>query len=234
MNPVVLLQGWGFSSRIWAGLQEALPDLQLQTPRVDESAGTLAARADALSAHLARGSIVVGWSLGAMLAIETARRHPERVSGLFLIGANAAFVRRESWPDGLAPEVVSAFRQDFTRQPARTLKRFLALQIMGDGQRAPLQALLDAALLAPHTPGLSQGLEILENASLMDALPAIRCPVELLHGKHDAIMPVAAARVIAQRIPHARLTEVADAGHCPLFTQPAQMAALIRAFADDR
>ncbi len=230
MNPIVLLQGWGYSGSIWTDLRSALADQLSLVPELGTHSTDLGSRAEALAQHILPGSILVGWSLGAMLAIETARRYPDKVAGLFLIGANAAFVASEHWPHGLAADIVAAFRQDFARHPARTLRRFLALQVMGDARRPALQALLESALASPDAPGLAAGLELLEGADLRDAIAAVHCPVCLLHGTHDAIMPVTAARALPARFRQARLIEIPDAGHCPLFSDPMQLASMIREF----
>ncbi len=233
MMPLVLLPGWGFSTRVWASLRQELAEFRPATPELADAGSALAERADRLAETLATKSVLVGWSLGAMLALEAARRWPDRIAGLFLIGANTSFVRRSDWPHGLAPEIVSGFRDDFALAPERTLKRFLALQVLGDAQRKALQTQLAENLLPADADGLAEGLTLLQDADLRLAPGEISCPVRLLHGRQDALMPIGAAHALQAILPGARLIEIADAGHCPLFCDTPALANEIRSFVDE-
>lgn len=230
--PLVLLHGWGVTPRIWHALREALGEIQSIAPDLAAGPGELEARADALASGLADASVLVGWSLGAMLAMAVADRHPHKVAALCLIGATPRFVRADDWPHGLDAEVVADFRQGFAKRPLRILQRFVALQLLGDRARAMLQPRLEASLCTPDAAGLEAGLEALTRADLRTRLP--QQPTLLIHGSKDALMPVEAARWLAQNMPAARLIEFADAGHCPLFGEPESLAARLREFIDER
>ena len=54
----------------------------------------------------------------------------------------------------------------------------------------------------------------------------------VLTGESDPIIPVANGRVLANRIPHARL-EVVRGGHLFILTHPARIAARINDFLDE-
>lgn len=231
MSALVFLHGWGFTPRIWAPLRAQLGDEPCLAPPVSAGPASLALRADTLAAHLPRDSLLIGWSLGAMLALQTAQRHPEKVRALCLIGASPRFVASPDWPHGLDAATVDAFADGFERDPQRTRKRFMALQVLGDVQRKPLQLALDAAQADVTTPGLRQGLEILSSADLRPLVPEIAQPTMLVHGAQDALMPIEAARWLARTLPAASLTEVAGAGHCPGFLEPEMLAEIIRRFA---
>lgn len=231
MKTIALLHGWGFTPEIWNPLRAELKDFQLLTPDLTNDGATLTARADTLAAAIETKVILVGWSLGAMLAIQLAQRHPSKVMGLCLISATQRFVTDSSWPHGLAPEVVSSFLSDFSKNPGRTIKRFLALQVLGDANRQNLQPQLEASLAGPDTSGLPDGLQILETADLRSMALPETMPILLIHGAQDALMPIEAARALRNAFPSANLLEIPDAGHCPLFSETAQLADLIRNFA---
>jgi len=230
MRTIIMLHGWGFTPRIWDPLRAWLGDFRLLTPDLNNGVATLAARADAVSGAIDPDAVLVGWSLGAMLAIELARRHPAKVRALCLIGTTQRFVANTEWPHGLDGGVVSAFRRDFAENPARTIRRFMALQTLGDARRLPLQRQLESALADPKSAGLAEGLAILETADLRDTVLPETLSMLLIHGVHDALMPVDAARTLASSQASAQLHEIPDAGHCPLFTDPERLAGLIRSF----
>lgn len=244
--PLVLLHGWGMTPRVWDGLRDrlgaafdiiapALPG-HLSAPLPEQA--QLEAWADAVAPALPDGALICGWSLGAMLALAIAVRHPEKASRLALTGATAHFVADAGWPQGLLADTVAAFVHGFAEAPAPTLRRFLSLQTQGDSQRKQVQAALAAALAratdadADTDRRLGVGLDVLSRADLRPVLAALRQPVLLIHGEGDALMPLDAARHLAQTLPHARLQVCAGVGHAPFLSDVDGFARDLLAFAD--
>ncbi|KAA3655366.1 MAG: alpha/beta fold hydrolase [Proteobacteria bacterium] len=243
--PLVLLHGWGLTPAVWQPLRAqldpawpctapALPGHADDAPR--PHAPSLAAWADALAAELPDHALVCGWSLGALLALDLARRHPAKVACLALIGASPCFVQRADWACAQPPAVVDGFRREFAVAPDKTQRRFVALQALGDTARREVTRQLTGALVpvtAASAPWLADGLDILAQVDLRESLAQVGCPVRLLHGAHDALMPAAAARAMADGLPDARYSEFADAGHAPFVARAADCARLLHSFADD-
>jgi|APTNR8051073442_1049403.scaffolds.fasta_scaffold24186_2 pimeloyl-[acyl-carrier protein] methyl ester esterase len=270
---IVLLHGWGMTPAAWAPVQSllggrrssaralALPGHAGAAPA---PAAEVAAWSGRLASQLPPATTVVGWSLGALLALDLARRCPERVARLVLIGGTARFVADDAsapsaWP-GLAPATVDAFRAGFTRDPHATLKRFLALQCLGEADRRGVQTLLGAALTPLDAPeqrkgdegdasppafptsaatptnparaALADGLTLLARTDLRATLPRIEQPCLLIHGEHDALMPIAAARAMALALPCAQLEILRGSGHALPLSRSADCARLIVGFAD--
>ncbi|MCK2097670.1 alpha/beta fold hydrolase [Thauera aromatica] len=244
--PLVLLHGWAMSPAAWAPLQAELGALSTLAPALPghgadaprPQAPGLAGWADALAATLpqgAAGAIVVGWSLGGLLALELAHRYPERVARLVLIGASARFVADEAGSPGLGAEVVEGFRRGFATDPGATLKRFIALQCLGEADRRRTQQAVGAALApdadrSPPDPVLADGLAILADSDLRPQLGEIRPPCLIIHGEHDALMPLAAAQALAAALPAAELRVLGGSGHALPLSRPADCARLIGAF----
>ena len=241
--PVVLLHGWGLTPRVWDALRAALPPaLTVLAPALPghgdapPAAGPgLADWSAALSSAIPDGSLLCGWSLGGLIALDIARRHPTRVSRLVLIGTTPCFVARdanEPWPHGLAADTVAAFMTNFDTDPAATLQRFMALQAMGDARRRAVSGGLGEALApiagARHA-ALADGLRVLAETDLRGIIARIEQPVRIVHGARDALMPAGAAHWLGARLPHATLTMLDDCGHAPLLSRPAECAALIEA-----
>lgn len=241
--PLILLHGWGLGSTVWSGLRDALPPEHLTVaPELPGHGDAPPARSadieswsDALLPALPERFALCGWSLGGLIALDLARRYPERIARIILIGASPCFVSRtgiddEAWPHGLAADTVAGFIDSFASDPAATQRRFVALQSIGDARRRAVAAGLNAALAdtgAPRAEALAAGLELLARTDLRSAVREIRRPVHLLHGAGDALMPHAAAQWLATQLPDANLTTFDDCGHAPFLSRPADCAALI-------
>ena len=239
--PLFFLHGWAMTPAAWQPLIEALgtEDFESHAPVLPGHDGnatnvmpTLAAWADTLALALPAGAAVIGWSLGALLALELARTRPDRVKRLILLGATPCFVSAPDWPHGLDAALVASFTDGYTDQPDQTLRRFLALQTLGDASRRQLLPQLEAATV-PHAghplPALADGLKILAESDLRLQLAEIEQPVHLIHGSDDALMPLEAAHWIKTALPNARLTVYERCGHALPLSRPEDCAALIRA-----
>ena len=240
--PIVLLHGWGLSAAVWAPLRAHLSPAQaIHAPDLPghgsaaPAGDTLASWADALVATLPDKALVVGWSLGGMLALHIARHYPQKVARLVLIDTTPRFVQADDWQPALSAATLADFRHNFDADPAATQRRFVALQSLGDAARKNVSASLTAALTAADDkqPALATGLRLLAETDLRDAVPAITQPVRLLHGGEDKLMPVAAAEWLADTLPNARLSVFGDAGHAPFVSRAQECAALIESFALD-
>jgi pimeloyl-[acyl-carrier protein] methyl ester esterase len=244
---LLFLHGWAMTPAVWQPLIAALAteksDFEMHAPALPghdgntaEIAPNLAAWANAFAPGLPLGATVIGWSLGALLALELSSTRPGSVERLILLNATPRFVSAPDWPHGLDAAVVASFTDGYRRQPTQTLRRFLALQTLGDASRRQLLPQLEAAAVSHDghpLPMLTDGLKILAESDLRSSLAEIRQPVHLVHGSDDALMPVGAARWLAAALPRARLTEVERCGHAPLLTRTDDCAALICASLDN-
>ncbi|MEC5387925.1 alpha/beta fold hydrolase [Uliginosibacterium sp. H3] len=231
MAPIVLLHGWGLSPAVWAPLLAELgPDVL--APQLVADGGSVDDWAARQLDEIPAGAVVIGWSLGAMLAMAIAARAPQHISRLVLLAATPSFVKRADWPHALDVETTTAFRNNFRDNPARTLDRFIALQALGDKERANVVAQLRASIadVRQHNGALAHGLRLLEQSDLRGALPPASMRCLLIHGEQDALMPVAATHWLAQRWSGSETMIMPDVGHAAFLSQPVAVAARIRQF----
>lgn len=242
-TQLALIGGWGLTSAVWKPLRAALgagivthtPSLSWHDLDIASSAATLDAWVDVVCAQLPDTTIICASSLGAIIAMRLALRAPARVAKLILIGASPCPVQTHDWRDALDATHIARLRKDFAAEPAQMRRHFICRQAEGDALQVEVEQALDDALveLTPSNVALMiHGLDLLSDTDLRAEVAALACPVRVLHGANDALVPVGAAQWLAETIPEARLTTFDDTGHVPFVSRPAHCAALIHAFID--
>jgi pimeloyl-[acyl-carrier protein] methyl ester esterase len=238
---LVLIHGWGLNGGVWDTLVPLL-EPGFSITRVDlPGHGRSAWQADEGLDGLARAVLEcvperaawLGWSLGGLVAARAAFAAPERIERLILVAATPSFVSRPDWPAAMAPGLFEAFARDLQRDYLRTLQRFLALQVRGsDGADVVLRALRTRLLqYGPPVPeALMAGLAILRATDLRARFADIACPVLLLMGARDTLVPAAAAQPVAAFLPDARVELIDGAGHAPFLACPERVAGIIGDF----
>jgi len=235
MKPLVVVNGWGMTAAAWNALRAALhPARELVCMDVEtlvaEGAATLRELAHAVARRAPHGCDVVGWSLGAQLALQWAHDVPAQVSRLVTIAGTPRFVADGDWVHAMPSGDFEAFAAGIACAPDATLARFALLQAKGDEHAGKVTRALRGALGAPVT----EGLGVLRRADLRPLLARIAQPVLVIQGEDDALVPVAAAQALAAGLPHARLHVMPATGHAPHVSRTAETARLIEDFLHDR
>jgi poly(3-hydroxyoctanoate) depolymerase len=78
--------------------------------------------------------------------------------------------------------------------------------------------------------GLSRSALCNQRLEQLPWLPTLRQPTLVLAGDDDPIVPLVNARILARRIPRARLQVVHGGGHLFILERPAGMAELVARF----
>ena len=240
-HRLVLLHGWASHPHVFRGLARALEKqcrVQVMAlPGYDATAPcmpyTLERIADKLAAAAPKQCVVVGWSLGAQVALTWAQRAPKQVQRLALIGATPCFTQRNDWSHAVTPMVMRQFTSAIKRDCPGVLRRFVGLQSLGDKQMVRVAHKLRTALFTnplPTQATLEAGLAILQLADVRGMLSSIYQPTLVIHGEDDAVTPCAAGEALAQALPDARFHRVAGAGHAPFLIAPDAVANLLHEF----
>jgi pimeloyl-ACP methyl ester carboxylesterase len=191
---VLLLHGWPVSERIWvsqvsalrdAGLDPLAPHLYGRGSSIDDWAAQLLREIDGQL-------VVVGASMGGYCALAMARRAPERIPGMVLVGSRAdadTFERRR-------------FRQDM-------------ISDLRAGDR-PDRADDDANL--EHLAVAQEAMR--DRLDLSGVAASFGGPLLVCVGERDELVTVAEAQQLADSALDGRLEVFSDAGHFVSVDQP--------------
>ena len=232
-RDVVLLHGWGFHSGAWDGVVPALARRHrvhcIDLPGHGLSGACAPASfedaAEVIGRHVPDDSIVVGWSLGGLLAQRIASRAGARLRALALVSSTPCFMQRDGWRAAMRPATLETFARELARDPRRTLLQFVRLNALNAPNAREVVRSIGARLEqapAPTAAGLEQGLRWLREADLRADAARIGVPCVVIHGTRDAITPIDAGRWLAAGIPGARLCEIEDAAHLPFASHAAR------------
>ncbi len=239
-DDLVLLHGWGMHSAVWEDFATRLAQ-QFRVTLVDlpghgRSAGqgpfSLARVAEILLDALPHRAHWLGWSMGALIALHIAHRHPDRVQRLVLVAGGPRFLSDTDWP-GMEPELLQRFADDFTRDYAASLKRFVLLQNLGQDHAQARYKELTTRLLAcppPEPSALEGGLGILKNTDLRDVLAELKQPVLQILGARDRLASRGMGQAMLKLGGRCQVHVLETAGHMPFLTHQEETLVLIRDF----
>jgi pimeloyl-ACP methyl ester carboxylesterase len=227
--PLLLIMGLGWSSHAWHRSRPLLSEKyrtitldnrgvgRSEAPAGPYSMAQMAADAAAvLNAARVNAAHIFGVSMGGMIAQEFALQFPKKVRSLIL-GCTAA-----GGPEAVRAEQ-DALQVLMTRgQDPDTFAKAIRPFIYDGGTSAQLIE-EDTALRRKWYPPADPYFAQLQAIMAWDAygrLAQISAPTLVIHGENDRLVPPENARLIASRIPGAKLTIIPGASHIFTTDQP--------------
>lgn len=239
---MVLIHGWGLHGGIFSSLVEQLAgDYRVTTVDLPGHGHSPAPHhhldldkmADVLVRLIGKPAVWLGWSLGGLVAMNLASRHPLAVNALILVSATPRFVKSEDWPHAMAPETLQGFAADLTKDYRQTLDRFLSLQAGNEKNSRELIRRLREQVLKhgePDPMALAAGLDILRDTDLRPQLASLEQPALVINGGRDRLTPPAAGEYLANNLANGQYTLFDNAGHAAFLSHEQAFTARLKEF----
>lgn len=231
---------WALQSRWFAhhGFAVLAPDLPGHGRSAGPACTSVEAMADALAAPLAAATqqklLLVGHSMGSLIALELARQLPAQTAGVALLGTAS--------PMSVSPALLTATRED----PAG------AMSSIDVWSHSTGIGAFNRRFSAPG-PGFSipgQNLRLMERTARrhgadvlptdfaacnaytagLEAAAALACPALFVLGEADAMTPPRAAQALIAATCDARVVRIAGAAHDLMNEAPAATLAALKDF----
>lgn len=191
----------------------------------------------ALRALAPQGALAVGHSLGAWVAMKhAARRHPlvRGVVAVSPVGLSPRLPLRY-WPLAIRP--VAELLAERVMAPTRANVERILTDVMAD-RSSVIPEFVDYVTAHVSRPPVTHPFHLIhrtiepfrlrrELRLSREELEAIRCPVTVVHGALDPLIPIAGVRSAIGLIPGAKLAVMEGCGHVPPIERPQELAALI-------
>lgn len=244
-EPLLLIMGLGGSRKEWRRL---LPALSAEyrviffdnrgvgdTVFADQPFTIELMAADAkavLDAANVESAHIFGMSMGGMIAQEFALAYPETTRSLVLAVTNCGGA--ETVP--AAPEVYSALQKRAAATPEDAF--WIAAPFLYDANTPREIVAEDFAAREGVYTKLENYMRQLQAIMLWQGtyarLSNVAAPTLVIGGVNDRLIPCANSKIIADRIPNAKLVELEDSSHIFMTDQPEKSVAEILNFLRDR
>jgi pimeloyl-ACP methyl ester carboxylesterase len=246
-GPVlVLVHGSGGSCAFWrqtitdlsTSMRVIVPSLPGHggSARLPKAPTDLAPYADAIAELLdevgVQSAVVLGHSLGGLVAQHFAFRHETRTEALVLVDSGGSAITRIR-----LTLVVSALR---LASWLASRPRFVRAITTREGLRLRMlaHAVHDATVMTPEM--IRDGLRDFAVPGVVDAIRAgareqgtfslgeLSIPVTVIWGRHDRVLPLRIGEQLAMDIPRATLEVIDGSGHAPMVERPREFASAVR------
>src|SRR3954447_18169843 len=251
---IVLLHGWRDSADTWRPLLSELANrgrraIAVDLPGFGEATplgrGPVLPQLDAFAADLVGAwageepVVIAGTSLGGCLALRLAEHPGEiRLAGVVPVAPDG--LELPSWFDPIEEDPLVrrllqmpvAVPGELVRKGKANANRALAFRSPSDAQRAVAETLgRDASTRADLAALLQSGRELApELATAPFDLVGIRCPVLLVWGAADRMLPHTDARMALDALPTTQVELIEDCGHHPQLEATGRLAELLMPF----
>ena len=182
--------------------------------------------------HTGEDTALVGWSLGALVALEAAYALGTRLRALVLISGCERFSRSAANPHGTDRRRLEVMCRSLRSHPREVLEEFCRGMFddyePGGWERFRLEFWSRYRDQSPEP--LIEGLNYLARMDLSERTSRITAPVLILHGQRDRVIDPRLARTLERTLPNATLVVLDSAGHMPFLGREEEFAQLIGDF----
>jgi pimeloyl-ACP methyl ester carboxylesterase len=165
---------------------------------------------------------LLGISQGAAVSIEYAVRHPERVSGLVLVGSYAAGWRHLASPEEQARrEAVLTLTEVGWGTDNPAYRHIFSQTFMPDASAADLAWFDEFQRLTTSPKNAARFQNAFGLIDVRERLHEVKAPTIVLHSKDDQRIPLELGRAVASGIPNAHFVPLDSRNHILVNHEPA-------------
>jgi len=255
--PALLCDGIGCDGYVWRYLRQDLADRfglhphyrghgRTAPPR-DPQRVTIADLADdvtsVLDDALVDKAVLIGHSMGVQVALETYRRHADRVAGLILVCGAPSHPLKTFRGSAALEDLLPTIQRWIHRVPGvinKVTRTLLPTRLAYEvASRLEIRReLVEPRDFMPYLEGMARidarlFVAMLSSAaqhSAEDLLPEIAVPTLVIAGERDGFTPPDRSRAMADAIPGAELLEIEQASHTAPIERPHLVDSTIRDF----
>ncbi len=243
-QTLLFIHGWGVDRRIWRQqlkhFSQYYKVLSVDLPGHGESSWHKV-RLDVMAQDIKEilecenicQVIIVGSSLGGMLALKMYDLFPAMIERLIFVGSIPKFAKSQDYPYGLDvarirklntqlnsdyPGVINVFFRSLFTKEERSTRRYKWLQKFRRTDKSPVKQ------------ALVEYLDIIENEDLRHVLKKVTIPTQFINGTDDYICNHGAVDYLKKLSPNAQFYIFDKCGHFPFLSKPHEFNEVLENF----
>lgn len=223
-KTLIFLPGVLSDQRVWSYQSHHLQDL-VQCQSIPLVGGdTTEALLQEILNRVEGDFFLAGHSMGGWLALELARRVPERILKLCLLNTSAQSDSQEKHQKRMA--MLQMVEQGNFQEVARTLADFY---VVDERVKKEVYSMF---LSVGQQAFIAQQKLLLAREECRSFLPFLTMPTLVIHARQDKNFSLAVHEELRDRIPHAKLAIIEDSGHMSPMESPQAVTTLLRFWLD--
>ncbi len=228
--PIVFLHGWGLNSAIFQPIASRLASdfevISIDLPGFGQNHAmqltdySLPQISAMVAECITTPALIIGWSLGGLIASDLALHHGDKVRALVTITSSPCFVAEPNWP-GINAELLKSFHQQLSFSAEKTIAGFLKIQAMGSEHvRQDIKVIkqLVDQYPQPSNQTLDDSLSLLETVDLRSKIQALEIPILRMYGRLDSLVPKAVISQVDKLLPNSDCYTFQKASHAPFIS----------------
>jgi len=229
-KKIFLIHGWALDSSVWNSFRLCLPmDWSINTidlpgygkqPQVS-AACDVDSIVDCIINEVPSGAVLVGWSLGGLIAIRVAKRISTELNMLVLMASTPCFIEKKDWPHGVNKAQLLETENRLNDDCASAIQAFISETALGDitpqSTIKNLREITNGNL--PDSSVLKCGLKILNELDLRADLKNLDCRLAMILGVNDHLVANSTGAATQSISPLISLINIDHAGHAPFISQ---------------
>lgn len=176
-----------------------------------------------------RDTVVVGHSVGAMIALLAATQAPAHFAAAIWLAPSPCYINEPGYHGGFERtdilELLDLMEADY-----HNWGNYFAHLLMGSGNTAFLVEELAGYFCNTDAAIAKRFARVAFLADTRAALPRLQLPTLLLACSQDAVAPQEVGAYLLHQLPQATLVQLRTTGHCPHLSAPLETLAAMEAF----
>lgn len=243
---LVFIHGWGLNTTVFESISEKLANIFtisfIDLPGYGYNVEQLAQCSfeellEQLNEVITPNSVLLGWSLGGLIAMKYSLKYPKKLRGLITVCSSPCFTQQEvnskiEW-EGMPKRTLKAFNRILKpTNKDQICDKFLAIQAIGSPSiRKDIRALKQVILKQPRPTyeSLMFGLKLLEEVDLRDELNNLEIPSLHCFGNFDRLVPNSVTNYW-KKIKNANVELFEKSAHNPFLSEQEEFIKKIKDF----
>ena len=233
MTSALCLHGWGYTRDVFSLLPLNPYFNEIAKPCLYKTASkhgdySLNALAESLSKNLQQDTVLFGWSLGGLVALNMLEK-TDKIKAVILIASTPVFVNRSDWGLSIDENDFNDLKSLLMTRPEQAIKQFNLLTTLGE-DKARHSANKAKVFLSDvrHQPILQAWLIELYKADFRNVLSKLKTPTLMFFGERDHLIRLETVNNINNNFIETHVLN--RCGHLPFINQSKQMLEITNQF----